>query len=695
MNIDNQQLQDITADEASELIKKLSKEIEGHNKAYYYDDQPVITDSEYDYLFQCLLKLEDKFPEYKQPNSPTNKVGYSFAQNKLAKFEKHTHTIPMLSLNNAFSKEDVIDFIHRYQNFLNTQEYFPIFCEPKIDGVSFTAIYEKGKLAIGSTRGDGYIGENITHNIKTIQGLPHVINNAPDVMEVRGEIYIDKSDFAKLNDELQTQGKPTFANPRNFASGSLRQLDPNITASRGLKYFVYAIGEVSDKDFASSQQECLNKLSSFGFIVNQLSKLATSISDIMLFYQKLLQDRSQLPYEIDGVVYKINDFNIQNRLGFISRSPRFAIAHKFPAEILETKLLDIKIQVGRTGALTPVAILEPIHIAGVMVARATLHNFGEIQRKDIRIGDYVFLQRSGDVIPKITGVNLAKRAHAAEPFREPTTCPSCNEAVTFDQDAAILRCHNVMGCPKQKHESIRHFVSKGAMNIDGFGNKQVEFLLEQGLIANPVDIFHLEEKNKRNINKLENMPGWGKLSVSNLFDNINKSKNVALDKFIYALGIRQVGENNAKMLAKEFTNAQSFVESMQLLTHNDEHIHAQLLNIDGIGEAMILELQDFFSIAENVKIINDLIKILTIHDMKIDDKNGILYGQNIVFTGTLETISRSEAKARAEQLGAKVTSSLTSKTNLVVAGVNAGSKLTKAQELGIKIINEQEWLDLC
>ena len=700
MIMDEQELKKLSSVSAKKMIRKLSAEISKYNKAYYQDNSSIISDSEYDYLFHNLLKLEEFFPEHVVPTSPTQKVGHKIehqnANTKQIKLKKHIHTLPMLSLSNGFSEEDISNFITRYQNFLNIDDFLPIFCEPKIDGISFTAIYINGNLTIGSTRGDGYIGENITENIKTLQKLPHQIHNAPDFLEVRGEIFINKNDFNQLNKELKKENKSTFANPRNFASGSLRQLDTNITAMRPLKYFVYSIGKVSDENFVSSQAQCLRKLSELGFVVNGLSKLAMSFDDIMSFYNNVLGNREKTSYEIDGIVYKINDFNIQKRLGFISRSPRFAIAHKFPAEILQTKLLNINIQVGRTGALTPVGILEPIHIAGVVVSRATLHNFQEIKRKDIRIGDYVFLQRSGDVIPKITGVNIIKRGKEAKLYSFPTHCPSCSAEVTFNSDEAILRCHNTLNCPGQRYQAICHFVSKGAMNISGLGNKQVKFLLDNKLINNPVDIFLLEEKNKISLTKLENMPGWGTLSVNNLFDKINDAKNISLEKFIYALGIRQVGENGAKLIAKEFKTAKFFIESMKLLTnHNkDADIFNQLINIDGIGKSLIIELKNFFKINENFITTYQLTKVLSIQNAEITQRNGILSGQNIVFTGSLSTLSRAEAKAQAEKFGAKVTSTVTNKTNLVVAGDMAGSKLKKAKELGIKVVDEQKWFKL-
>jgi DNA ligase (NAD+) len=596
----------------------------------------------------------------------------------------------MLSLSNCFSEEDVHDFVERIKRFLSIKEFPQIFCEPKIDGVSFSVTYENGQLVTGATRGDGYVGENITQNIKTIQNLPHFIANAPALLEVRGEIYIEKQDFEALNARQAAEGKALFANPRNSAAGSLRQLDYSITASRPLKYFIYAIGYVSEP-FAVTQEELLKALEGFGLQINPLQKRAATLQEIFEFYNALIATREQLKYEIDGVVYKVNDFAMQERLGFIARSPRFAIAHKFPAILAETKLLDIVVQVGRTGALTPVAQLEPVQVGGVQVSRATLHNFQEIERLDIRVGDTVMLHRAGDVIPKVTAINKEQRPAEAREFVLPTNCPSCASNLHIDPVDVIVRCDNGLNCPAQLGASIKHFVSKNAMNIDGLGTKQVEFLLEKGLINNVADIFNLELLNSSSLNKLENMTGWGKKSVQKLFENIEKAKKVTLARFIYALGIRHVGESNAKILAKELPSAEIFIESMVELANNGIEIFTKLDNLDGIGHKILIDIQNFFECKQNVRTVRTLSAILEIEDYINNIKPSALSGQNIVFTGSLASISRAEAKAQAERLGANAVGTVSSNTNIVVAGEKAGSKLKKAEELGITVISEAEW----
>lgn len=679
----------LTPAEASEEINKLSDQIKQHNIAYYEHDDPTISDAEYDQLFQALLALEKQFPQLANADSITNQVG-SKPQDK---FIKHTHKMPMLSLDNAFSLDDVADFTDRICRFLKRDSMPPLYLEPKIDGVSFSLTYKKGKLITGATRGDGYVGEDITANIKTIKSIPLQLNDVPDFLEIRGEIYFNKDDFIKLNELQEKAGKKIFANPRNSAAGSLRQLDQEITAARPLKYFVYSLGHTSSP-LANGQEELLTKLSKLGFQTNKIGKLASSITEISEFYDKLTEMRNSLDYEIDGIVYKVNDFSLQDRLGVIARSPRFAIAHKFPAIITETKLKDITIQVGRTGALTPVAELEPVNVGGVMVSRATLHNMNEIDRKDIRIGDIVMLQRAGDVIPQIVSVNLDKREEGLQPYVIPTQCPSCGSNVHYDDDEAILRCDNILGCPKQQYEAIRHFVSRNAMNIEGLGKKQVQFLLENNMITNPVDLFSLQNRNEESLTKLENMPGWGKRSAEQLFANIELRKKCSLNRFIYALGIRHIGEMNAKILARELKSANNFLKQMTVLGKGNAEIYDQLSNLDGIGDRILIDIQNFFELEQNTNNIQKLISTLDIEDYVDNRESNLLSDKIIVFTGTLENLSRSEAKAMAEKLGGKVASSVTSKTSMVVAGSAAGSKLKKATDLGVKIISEQDWIEM-
>lgn len=689
MNKKYQNIDLISEEEAKKLLIELADKIAEYNHAYYIEDKPLVSDTEYDQLFNTNLKLEQKFPHLILENSPSKKVGAKVEN----KFAKVTHQVPMLSLSNVFDEEDVKDFLDRIKSFLRLDQFSPIFCEPKIDGLSFAATYKNGILTTGATRGDGYIGEDITANIKTIKDFPHKINNAPELLEVRGEIYIEKNDFTSLNQEQEQQGKDKFANPRNAAAGSLRQLDPSVTAKRPLKYFVYAIGSAKE-ELANSQNQLLAKFKELGFNVNEIGKLANSEEEIFSFYEYLKTNRENLPYEIDGVVYKLNDFALQDRMGFIARSPRFATAHKFPAIIGQTKLLSITVQVGRTGTLTPVAELEPIEIGGVIVSRATLHNYQEIARKDVRVGDYVFLQRAGDVIPQITGVDLAKRSADATTFDPPLFCPSCNSKLHYVPEDIIIRCDNGLNCPAQNYERIRHFVSKNAMDIEGLGRKQVEFLIDKGLISNPYDIFFLKEKNEASLTKLENMDGWGKKSVENLFNNIEKSKNVSLPRFIYALGIRHIGEQNAKLLAREFGSYNNFITQMELLKENNSEIYQKLNNLDGIGDKMLVDIIDFFDVKENIELIKNLSEVLNIEDYKETREQSSLTGKIVVFTGSMPTLSRAEAKTTAEKLGAKVAASVSSNTDLVIAGEDAGSKLKKAKELGIKIIDEAEWLTL-
>ncbi|WP_341758016.1 NAD-dependent DNA ligase LigA [Candidatus Tisiphia endosymbiont of Ditula angustiorana] len=675
--------------EVENLLKQLASEIEKYNKAYHQEDTPLISDAEYDQLFNLNLELEKKFPHLVLANSPTKQIGSLAAE----KFSKVKHINPMFSLSNAFDNEDVSEFINRIKNFLRLDSFQPIFCEPKIDGLSFSATYKNGILTTAATRGDGFIGEDITENIKTIKYFPHSIVSSPEILEARGEVYINKNDFLLLNQAQELSGKDKFANPRNAAAGSLRQLDPNITASRPLQYFVYAVGSSSSK-IADSQDALLHKLKDLGFIINNIGKLAYSEDDLKSFYEYLNSSRDQLPYEIDGVVYKLNDFALQQRMGFIARSPRFAIAHKFPAIVGQTKLINITLQVGRTGVLTPVAELEPLSIGGVRVSRATLHNYQEIIRKDIRINDYVFLQRAGDVIPQITAVDFTRRSSESQKIDMPKLCPSCGSNLHYNQETIIIRCDNGLNCPAQNYERICHFTSKNALDIDGLGKKQIEFLLKESLIKNPVDIFYLQNNNEKSLVKLENMIGWGRRSVENLFANIDKAKNVSLNRFIYSLGIRHIGEQNAKLLAREFQNYGNFIEAMESLLKGDQPMYQRLNDLEGIGDKILVDIIDFFDIKENLQIIHQLSKILEIQDYSDQALKTALTGKVVVFTGSLLTLSRAEAKSQAEKLGAKVSSSVSSATALVVAGADAGSKLRKAKELGIKIIDEDEWSEL-
>ena len=669
-------------------LKELRDKITQYNYEYYIEDNPSVSDAEYDLLYRELQVLETKYPHLVTQDSPTQVVGFAIQD----KFTKHEHLVPMLSLSNAFTSEDLDNFIDKIKRYLNTDSFPEIVCEPKIDGLSFSVTYDKGLLKTGATRGDGSVGENITENIKTIKDLPHQID-LEELVEIRGEVYIDKADFIALNEQQKSGGLAEFANPRNAAAGSLRQLNSNITARRPLKYYVYSVGY--NTNFATTQWETLQKLQQLGFRVNSMQGKFSELNQIKEFYQQIMLERDKLDYEIDGLVYKVNDFELQRRLGFISRSPRFAIAHKFPAIISSTKLKAITIQVGRTGTLTPVAELEPVIIGGSKISRATLHNFQEIERLDIKVGDIVQLYRAGDVIPKIMSRMEGARDANQEKIAFPTHCPSCNSEIHIDEKDVLIRCNNGLNCPAQLSESIIHFVSKEALNIDGLGRKQIEFLLSQNLINNPADIFHLAENNQKSLAKLENMDGWGKKSVQNLFDSIEKSKKTTLSKFIYSLGIKQIGQGGAKMLAKEFISADQFLSSMIELSSGSKDMEEKLDGIDGIGGKMIHDIKEFFACSQNLETIRKLMNILEIanYEMVVSEQN-ILMGKKVIFTGSLVNLSRAEAKNQAEHYGAKVVNTVSSSTDLVIVGENAGSKLKKAQELGIKIISEAEWIEL-
>lgn len=671
-------------------IEELRAQIRHHDKKYYHDEKPEISDAEYDKLMMELQKLEAEHPELITPDSPTQKVGVK----PLEKFEKVRHAKPMLSLSNAFSMEDISDFLTRAKKFLGIkeEENIEVFCEPKIDGLSFTARYEKGKLVMGATRGDGEEGENVTQNISTISSLPkNLKGDVPDILEVRGEIYLSHSEFERINKEKIEEGDEPFANPRNAASGSIRQLDSKITASRKLKYFVYGWGEVSEEKW-DTQSGAVDYFKSLGFIVNERSKPCKDICEIEEFYKNLYEIRPDLDYDIDGLVYKINSIRLQERLGFVARAPRWAIAHKFPAEQGKTKIENITIQVGRTGALTPVADLTPINIGGVVVKRATLHNKDEIERKDIRIGDTVVIQRAGDVIPQVVSVDIDARKDSKE-FAFPDKCPVCNSPAVREGDDAIIRCTGGISCAAQAVEYLKHFISRDAFDIEGLGKRQVEKFYEKEIIKEPADIFTLEERNQE-IN-LEKWEGYGETSVTKLFTSINSRRKIGLDKFIYSLGIRHIGQENAKLLAKNYISFGEFFEKAKKINDNSSAEYQEMLNIDGLGEKIVKSVALFFSNEKHVKLVENLLKKIEVENFKkIENSDSALSGKSVIFTGTLTKLTRAEAKARAEESGAKVVSSISAKTDYLIAGEDAGSKLKKATELGVKIISEDEFLTL-
>ncbi len=687
-------IDEISEEEAKKELAEIAAAMARADIAYYQNDAPFLSDAEYDSLKQRNLELETKFPHLVRADSPSRKVGAPLQSG----FGKIAHRFPMLSLGDVFSMDEVADFIKGVKRFLNTDSDIDFMCEPKIDGLSFTARYEKGVFVQGATRGDGTTGEDITANLGTISGLPKkIVGEVPEILEIRGEVYMSKADFLELNQRNEEAGKKLFANPRNAAAGSLRQLDADVTRQRNLSIFAYTWGEVSERVW-SSQEDFFKHLQKWGFPINPNNRLCHSIAEIDVFFDNLMQIRSKLPYDIDGVVYKVNDIDLQERLGFLTRTPRWAIAHKFPAEQAVTKINDIRIQVGRTGALTPVADLEPVNVGGVLVSHATLHNEDEIKRKDIRIGDSVIIQRAGDVIPQVVKVVLDKRPPDSQEFEFPVICPQCGAHAVREEDEAVRRCTGGLTCPAQAIERLKHFVSRDAMDIDGLGEKIIEDFYSEKIISSPVDIFTLEERNfgseddlfSRNQGlQLEKREGWGKKSVENLFSAINKSRHISLSRFIYALGIRQVGAATARLIAQNFISWNEFVKEMK--AQNTE----KLLAIDGIGPAMVKDIVEFFQEQHNIAIIEGLVKMISIQDFaERVDNTSQLSGKTLVFTGTLMTMTRAEAKAKALSKGAKVAGSVSANTDYVVVGADAGSKAAKAAELGIAILNEDDFVGM-
>lgn len=677
----NKDPENLTEHEARLELSRLAKILEYHNKLYYQKNAPVISDSEYDKIFRRYQQIEERFPELSADDAPT-KVIIAPA----SKFAKITHSKPMLSLANAFSAEEVEDFIQKMQRFLGSNIFPQFCCETKIDGLSFAARYENGQLVNAATRGDGYVGEDISANIRMIAGFPQVIEER-SLLEIRGEVYMTHQDFYQLN-QLQTEiGQDPFANPRNAAAGSLRQLDSRITMERNLCYFVYAVGENSLP--VKTQKELLDYLAKLGFKVNPQHKLANNFEQLIEFYNQIAEKRSSLDFDIDGIVYKVNDLSLQERLGFVSRNPRWALAYKFPAELAVTRLKNIIVQVGRTGALTPVAELEPINIGGVLVSRASLHNQDEIDRKDIRIGDMVIVKRAGDVIPQVVEVQFENRKADAEKFYLPKFCPSCGSMV-IREDEAVTRCPNGLGCPAQALEHLCHFVSKQALNIDGLGEKQLELLIKLEIVKSPADIFAL----KTHAELLKTQDGWGEKSINNLIEAIEKAKHLGLARFIYSLGIRSVGEITAKLMAKNYQTVHNWYQEMKKIADGDIKAKEFIDNIDGVGEKTVLMIEGFFSNKANCQIIDNLLQVLEIEDFMEVNSSSKFAGKTIIFTGSLEQMSRGEAKAKAESLGLKVLSAISKNTDYVVVGSDAGSKLSKAKELGLIVLNEQQWLEM-
>ncbi|TCN29813.1 NAD-dependent DNA ligase LigA [Sinorhizobium americanum] len=711
---ENRPVEQLSEVEAAEELAFLAAELARHDALYHGQDAPEISDADYDALKRRNDLIEQRFPALVREDSPSRKVG---AAPSLT-FQAVVHARPMLSLDNTFSDEDARDFVAGIYRFLGKlpDHSIAFTAEPKIDGLSMSLRYENRRLVAAATRGDGTTGENVTANIRTIRMIPQTLPaDAPDVVEVRGEIYMAKSDFAALNAEMAAQGRPLYVNPRNTASGSLRQLDAKVTASRKLRFFAYAWGEISAMP-ADTQFGMVETFKAWGFPVNPLMQRFSSADELLEHYHHIERERPDLDYDIDGVVYKVDRLDLQARLGFRSRSPRWATAHKFPAEQAFTRLKGIDIQVGRTGALTPVARLEPITVGGVVVTNATLHNEDYIrglgnsgepirEGRDIRIGDMVIVQRAGDVIPQIVDVVMDERAEAAEPYRFPTTCPVCGSHAVRDINEktgkvdAVRRCTGGFVCRAQAVEHLKHFVSRHAFDIEGLGSKQIEFFFESDdptlSIRTAPDIFTLERRQAASLTKLENIEGFGKVSVRKLYEAITARRSIALHRFIYALGIRHVGETTAKLLARSYGTYEHFGAAMVEAGSLNGDAWNELNSIEGIGEVVARAIVEFYKEPRNLKVVADLLEEVTPESAEIRvATDSPVAGKTVVFTGSLEKMTRDEAKAKAESLGAKVAGSVSKKTDIVVAGPGAGSKLDKARELGVQTMDEDEWLAL-
>jgi len=695
----------LSAAEAAGELKRLAKALTEANLAYHRYDAPEISDAAYDAMKARNLAIEARFPDLKRADSPSGQIGASPAEG----FAKVIHRVRMLSLGNAFEADEVREFDTRIRRYLGLGDEAPLTytAEPKIDGLSLSLRYEGGNLVRAATRGDGETGENVTANARRVADIPARLNDAPEILEVRGEIYMAHADFEALNARQAERREKPFANPRNAAAGSLRQLDARVTAERPLRFFAYGWGEVSAA-LAETQMGAVERLAALGFPTNPLTVLCDGPEALLQHYDRIEQKRATLGYDIDGVVYKVDDLALQARLGFRSTTPRWAIAHKFPAELAWTRLEAIDIQVGRTGALSPVARLSPVTVGGVVVRNATLHNEdyiagrdskGEVIRggKDIRVGDWVQVYRAGDVIPKVADVDLSKRAEDAVPFVFPTTCPECGSDAVREEGDAVRRCVGGLICPAQAVEKLKHFVSRAAFDIEGLGAKQVEMFYkdDQLPVKQPADIFTLKERDKKNLTKLANREGWGEKSTKNLFEAIEEKKKIPFARLLFALGIRHVGEQASTLIARHYGRWQDFVAAMDGACGFSGPDWDGLLSIDGVGEVMARALVGAFAEPQERAGIDRLVRHLTVQDaVRPATANSPVAGKTVVFTGTLERMTRAEAKARAEALGAKVAGSVSAKTDLLVAGPGAGSKATKAAELGIETLDEEGWLRL-
>jgi DNA ligase (NAD+) len=686
---------------------RLALELEAHDKRYYQEDAPSVSDAEYDALRQRYNAIEARFPEFVTSDSPSQKVGAAPS----GRFKKVRHAVPMLSLDNAFAEQDVLDFVGRIERFLKlSDDKIDFSAEPKIDGLSMSLRYEGGELVTAATRGDGAEGEDVTANIRTLEDVPQKLKgrNVPDVCEVRGEVYMTKKAFLALNERQKAVGDTIFANPRNSAAGSLRQKDPSITASRALGFFAYSWGQMSAMPEAT-QTGMIHWFERCGFKTNPLTKLCHSVEHLIAFHRKIEEQRAELDYDIDGVVYKIDRIDWQERLGFVSRTPRWAIAHKFPAERAMTVLRDIEIQVGRTGSFTPVGKLEPVGVGGVIVQNVTLHNEdyikgignkGEVLRegRDIRIGDTVVIQRAGDVIPQVVDVMIDKRPKSAKEFHFPKKCPCplhsdvVREETATGEEGSRARCTGEFACPFQKIEHLKLFVSRRAFDIDGLGEKQLQYFFDEGWVKEPADIFTLQKRNNKL--KLEDIEGYGKTSVKNLFASIESRRNIALERFIYALGMRHVGETTALALARGYGSWDAFHDACVKVAKEDEEAIAEMDALDQIGDTVIKSVAAYFGESHNRGIVERLTKEVTIIDAEKPKSNSAVAGKTVVFTGSLEKMTRDEAKATAERLGAKAAGSVSKKTDYVVAGPGAGSKLAEAKKHGVPVLTEDEWLKL-
>jgi DNA ligase (NAD+) len=696
---------EMTPRQAEREHARLEAEIKGHDERYYQKDAPTVSDAEYDALRRRYEAIEQRFPDLRTLDSLSRKVGAA----PLRGFAKVRHAVPMLSLQNAFSDEDVADFVTRIRRFLNLKEddKLTFTAEPKIDGLSMSLRYEDGVLVKAATRGDGFEGEDVTANIRTLKEVPDKLKgkDIPAVCEVRGEIYMTKPDFLTLNKRQAEAGEQIFANPRNSAAGSLRQKDARITASRTLHFFAYAWGEMSEMP-AETQSGMLKWLKSAGFQTNPLWKTCSSVEELLAFHHDIGLKRVTLDYDIDGVVYKVDRLDLQERLGFVSRSPRWATAHKFPAERATTILRDIEIQVGRTGALTPVAKLEPVTVGGVVVQNASLHNEDYIKGigndgnpirggTDIRIGDTVTIQRAGDVIPQIVDVVLEKRPKSAKPYEFPTKCPACGSHAVREEDEAVRRCSGGLICPAQQVERLRHFVSRNAFDIEGFGEKQVETFFADGIVMSPADIFTLEKRDKRASSKLMQREGYGEISVRNLFGAIDARRTIELNRLVYALGIRRIGETNARILARHYGTIEALRKAMKNAAKGKgNEAYEDLNSVEGIGEIVADAFVEFFKEPRNNEVLDQLLSEIEVTPMEAVKRDTPVAGKTVVFTGALEKMTRDEAKAMAERLGAKVSGSVSKKTDYLVAGPGAGSKLAEAKKHDVAVLTEDDWFKL-